>query len=91
MLVSYGAQSARGLCVHSTRGLTPHHIFIHKEKREIHRTLYYQPLQALNVQITPYNFSVFNQETLQTSKGGPPQLRTCNISEIKKDMPNQRY
>ena len=32
MLMSYGAQAAQELCVHSTRGLIPHRVLSHKGK-----------------------------------------------------------
>ena len=61
MLAGYGAHAAWGLRVHSPCGLTPRYVLTHKEKREIHRTFISEPIQALNVQKTPYHFSFSNQ------------------------------
>ena len=59
ILTSYGAQAARGLGVHSPRRLTPCSVLSHKEKRYIHRTLLYEPLQALDVQNNPVTLLSF--------------------------------
>ena len=69
ILERYGVQADRGLRVNIPCSLTTRRVLIHKGKREIHRMFIYEPLQELNVQNNPMDFTKFQPRETLNPKG----------------------